>query len=57
MVKIAGGLIIAAGALLLIGNKTGLFPTVPFAGWLTMLVGGALSAMGDTVGGSGDSAE
>jgi hypothetical protein len=57
MVKIAGGLIIAAGALLLIGNKTELFPTVPFAGWLTILVGGALSAMGDTVGGSGDSAE
>ena len=37
-----GLLVFAAGLFLFIGNVTGLCPTLPFAGYLTMTLGGAL---------------
>ena len=40
---VIGGVIFAAGVLLLIGNVTGLFPTFPFAGFIVMLIGGGIS--------------
>lgn len=41
-----GGLVFAAGAFLFAGNIFGFFPTVPLAGYLTMLVGGGLFGWG-----------
>jgi|GEM_PF-1522861 len=41
-----GGVVTVAGALLLIGNISGFFPTFPYAGFLTMLAGGAISSLG-----------
>ena len=35
-----GGLIFVAGAFLWLGNVIGFFPTVPLAGYATMLIGG-----------------
>ncbi len=37
-----GGVIFAVGLGLLVGNLTGLFKTFPFAGGITMLIGGAM---------------
>jgi hypothetical protein len=34
--------VFAAGVLLFIGNITGLFPTIPFAGYITMAIGSAM---------------
>jgi hypothetical protein len=42
MLSILGGLVFLAGAALWIGNVTRAFPTFPFAGYLTMLVGGVM---------------
>jgi hypothetical protein len=36
---ILGLALLGAGVVLLIGNRTGAFPTVPFAGFLTMTIG------------------
>lgn len=41
-----GGIVTVAGVLLLIGNISGFFPTFPYAGFLTMLAGGAISSLG-----------
>ena len=38
--KVVGGLILAVGAALWIGNVSRQFVTFPFAGYLTMAVGG-----------------
>ena len=44
--KIVGIVIIVAGAALWIGNVSGQFRTFPLAGYLTMLVGGAVTKAG-----------
>ena len=41
-----GGLIFAVGAFLWCGNVFGFFPTVPMAGYLTMLLGGVIFGWG-----------
>jgi hypothetical protein len=44
--QILGGVIIAAGAFLWLGNVFHFFPTFPLAGYLTMLAGGAVMKIG-----------
>ena len=34
-----GNVLIFVGFILLVGNKTGWWPTIPYAGYITMLVG------------------
>lgn len=41
-----GGLIVVVGALLWIGNVSGKFPTFPYAGYITIAIGGAIFAFG-----------
>ncbi len=41
-----GGIVFVVGAFLFLGNVIGFFPTVPLAGYLTMLAGGALFGWG-----------
>lgn len=41
-----GGLIVAIGGLLWWGNMSGKFPTFPYAGYITMAIGGAILAFG-----------
>jgi len=41
-----GGLVFAAGAFLWCGNVFGFFVTFPFAGYLTLLIGGAIYKAG-----------
>ena len=41
-----GGLIFVGGAFLWLGNVFRFFPTVPMAGYLTMLLGGAIFGWG-----------
>jgi hypothetical protein len=41
-----GGLIVAIGALLWIGNVSGKFISFPYAGYITMAIGGAIFAFG-----------
>jgi len=41
-----GGLIMAVGALLWWGNMSGKFPTFPYAGYITIAIGGALFGFG-----------
>lgn len=41
-----GGLLLAGGLGLVIGNRTGAFPTFPFAGFIVMTIGGAIFAAG-----------
>lgn len=40
-----GLVIFVLGILLLLGNVTGLFPTFPFAGFITMAIGGWVSRL------------
>jgi hypothetical protein len=40
-----GGVVFAAGVGLLIGNITGTCRTFPFAGYITMAIGGAIMRM------------
>lgn len=44
--QILGGLIIALGFFLVLGNIFHFFPTFPFAGYLTVVAGGMVSRMG-----------
>jgi len=44
--SVLGGLIFAVGIGLFIGNVTGIFPTVPFAGFVVMGIGGAILGAG-----------
>jgi hypothetical protein len=41
-----GGLVIAVGALLWIGNVSGKFRSFPFAGYITIAIGGAIFSFG-----------
>ncbi|HKB01102.1 MAG TPA: hypothetical protein VKD90_02735 [Gemmataceae bacterium] len=41
-----GGFVAVVGAILWIGNMTGFFPTFPFAGIVTILIGGAIYKAG-----------
>jgi hypothetical protein len=50
---ICGGCIFLLGAALFIGNVTGLFPTVPFAGYIIMAVGGMVFGAGAATENSG----
>ena len=43
---IVGGVVVAAGAFLWCGNVFHFFPTFPLAGYLTMVVGGAIMKFG-----------
>jgi hypothetical protein len=43
---VIGGIIIVIGVCLWIGNMTGIFPTFPFAGILTIIIGGAIAGSG-----------
>jgi hypothetical protein len=48
MVKNLGGIVLVAGIGLFIGNVSGAFVTFPGAGWITIIIGGAmLKAGGD----------
>jgi len=44
--KFIGIIIIIAGIVLAIGNKTGSFHTFPFAGFITMIIGGVIMKAG-----------
>ena len=44
--QIIGGLIVVVGIGLWIGNMTGVFPTFPFAGILTIIVGSVIAGSG-----------
>ena len=44
--QLVGGIVVIAGVGLLIGNMTGFFPTFPFAGFITMTVGGFIAGAG-----------
>ena len=41
-----GGLIFVVGVLLFLGNTTGKFYSFPYAGYITMGIGGAIFAFG-----------
>jgi hypothetical protein len=43
---IVGGAVFALGVVLLLGNMTGAFPTFPFAGTITMVIGGIIMSTG-----------
>ena len=47
-----GGLIVAIGAGLWCGNVFGFFPTFPYAGYITIAIGGAIFAFGKKQSGS-----
>jgi len=47
--SIVGAVVFVAGAGLWVGNVSTLFPTFPLAGYLTMLVGGAIWKAGKNV--------
>lgn len=44
--KVVGGIVVAAGIALFIGNVTHQFYTFPFAGWITIAIGGAIMRSG-----------
>ncbi len=44
--KIVGGVVFVAGAFIWCGNVFGFFRTMPFLGWIIMLVGGAIFKAG-----------
>jgi hypothetical protein len=46
VLKGVGGVIFALGVFLFCGNVFRFFPTVPFAGYITMAIGGALFRFG-----------
>jgi hypothetical protein len=46
MMKVLGGVIVAIGAVLFLGNVTGKLRTFPFAGYATIAAGGAVLAYG-----------
>lgn len=50
VLKGLGGVIFAIGLVLFIGNITQLLPTFPLAGYLTMLIGGAIFGAGQKAG-------
>jgi hypothetical protein len=41
--QVVGGIVIVIGVVLLLGNWTGLLRTFPFAGWITIFIGGAIA--------------
>jgi len=47
LLTVVGGLVFLVGAGLFIGNITGMFPTVPFAGFVVMTIGGAMVGAGN----------
>ena len=42
VLKVVGGVVFVLGLGLLLGNVTGIFPTVPFAGFVVTTIGGAI---------------
>jgi hypothetical protein len=42
--KVVGSIIGGIGVLVLVGNITGLFPTIPFAGFILMVLGGIVAS-------------
>jgi hypothetical protein len=43
---IIGGAVVALGIVLLLGNITGVFPTFPFAGFITLMIGSSILGAG-----------
>lgn len=50
VIMILGTLLFLAGIGLVVGNRTGLFPTIPFAGCILTVIGGLVSAAGKRLG-------
>lgn len=46
ILKIVGGIVFAAGVVLWCGNVFGFLPTFPLAGYITILIGGAIFRAG-----------
>ena len=46
LLTVLGGIIFLLGVGLFLGNTSGLFPTVPFAGFVLMTIGGAMFGAG-----------
>lgn len=46
ILTIVGGAVVALGAVLWCGNVFGFFPTFPFAGYVTIAIGGAIIGAG-----------
>ncbi len=46
MLQLIGVIIFIIGFILLIGNVSGWWPTVPYAGYITMLIGGLIARVG-----------
>jgi len=42
---VIGGVVVVVGVLLLLGNVTGIFPTFPLAGFITICIGGWVSKL------------
>jgi hypothetical protein len=51
LVLLVGAAVVMVGMVLYGGNRSGVFPTLPFAGGLTMLLGASLMAAGFTLAG------
>ncbi len=45
---LVGGLVTVLGIFLMIGNMTGLFPTFPMAGYITIVIGGLIAGAAKT---------
>ena len=50
---VVGGVVVAIGAFLFLGNVIGFFPTVPMAGWLTIALGAGIFGWGKKQTGGG----
>lgn len=46
--SIVGAIVLLLGLFLFIGNVTSIFPTFPLAGYLTVVIGGAMCRVGRT---------
>lgn len=43
---VLGTIIIVVGAILSLGNRSGIFPTFPFLGTIVMIIGGVIAVAG-----------
>ncbi len=50
ILSVIGGAIVAVGGLLWCGNVFGFFPTFPYAGYITIAIGGAIVGAGKKLG-------
>ena len=52
LVVVLGAVVFIAGVFLFLGNVIGFFRTFPLAGYLTMIIGGAIYRVGSKMGNS-----